>query len=105
MAKFLLYVGLKAKPGKQAEVEAFLKSALLLAQQETQTVTWYAFAEGEGSYGIFDAFDTEAGRQAKPIWTGPSPKPSWPRPLNCWRRRRRFTSLPCSPISIDRRSN
>ena len=44
MAKFALYAHLKAKPGKQAEVEAFLKSALPLAQQETQTVTWYAFA-------------------------------------------------------------
>lgn len=64
MAKFALYAHLKAKPGKQAEVEAFLKSALPLAQQETQTVTWYAFAEGESSYGIFDTFDTEAGRQA-----------------------------------------
>jgi hypothetical protein len=42
MAKFALYAHLKAKPGKQAEVEAFLKSALPLAQQETQTVTWYA---------------------------------------------------------------
>jgi len=64
MAKFALYAQLKAKPGKHAEIEAFLKSALPLAQQETQTVTWYAFAEGEGRYGIFDTFDTEAGRQA-----------------------------------------
>ena len=64
MAKFALYAHLKAKPGKHAEVEAFLKSALPLAQQETQTVTWYAFSEGDGSYGIFDTFDTEAGRQA-----------------------------------------
>jgi len=64
MAKFALYAHLKAKPGKNSEVEAFLKSALPLAQQETQTVTWYAFAEDQGSYGIFDTFDTEAGRQA-----------------------------------------
>ena len=64
MAKFALYAHLKAKPGKRAEVEAFLKSALPLAQQETGTVTWYAFAEDEGSFGIFDTFDTEAARQA-----------------------------------------
>jgi quinol monooxygenase YgiN len=64
MAKFALYAHLKAKPGKQAELEAFLKSALPLAQQERQTVTWYAFAQDQGSYGIFDTFDTEAGRQA-----------------------------------------
>ena len=64
MAKFALYAHLKAKPGKHLEVEAFLKSALPLAQQETGTVTWYAFTEDEGSYGIFDTFDTEAARQA-----------------------------------------
>lgn len=65
MAKFALYAHLKAKPGKTAEVEAFLKSALPLAQQEPGTITWYAFSEdGAGSYGIFDTFDTEAGRQA-----------------------------------------
>jgi len=64
MAKLALYAHLKAKPEKRGEVEALLKSALLLAQQEKQTITWYSFAEDEGSYGIFDTFDTEAGRQA-----------------------------------------
>jgi len=44
---------LTSRPSRQhAEVEAFLKSALPLAQQEAGTVTWYAFAEDEGSYGI-----------------------------------------------------
>jgi quinol monooxygenase YgiN len=64
MLQFALYAHLKAKPGKAAEVEAFLKSALPLAQKEPGTITWYAFAEDEGSYGIFDTFETEAGRQA-----------------------------------------
>jgi quinol monooxygenase YgiN len=64
MAKFALYAHLKAKPEKRAEVEAFLKSALPLAQGENGTITWYAFKEDEGSYGIFDTFDTEAARQA-----------------------------------------
>jgi quinol monooxygenase YgiN len=64
MVKFALYVQLTAKKGKAAEVEAFLKSALPLAQGEKGTVTWYAFAEDEGSYGIFDTFETEEGRQA-----------------------------------------
>lgn len=64
MAQFALYANLKAKPGKEMELEAFLKSALPLAQKETSTVTWYAFAEDQGSYGIFDTFDTEVGRQA-----------------------------------------
>ena len=64
MATFALYAHMKAKPGKQAEVEAFLKSALPLAEKEPGTITWYAFQEDEGSYGIFDTFDTEAARQA-----------------------------------------
>ena len=59
MAKYALYAQLKAKPDKRAEVEAFLKSALPLAHQEKQTITLYAFQEDEGSYGIFDTFDTE----------------------------------------------
>jgi len=64
MVQFALYAHIKAKPGKAAEVEAFLKSALPLAEKETGTITWYAFQEDEGSYGIFDTFDTEAARQA-----------------------------------------
>jgi quinol monooxygenase YgiN len=64
MPAFAIYAHLKAKPGKAGEVEAFLKSALPLAEKETGTITWYAFAEDEGSYGIFDTFETEAGRQA-----------------------------------------
>lgn len=64
MAKFALYAHLKAKPGKQSEVAAFLKSALPMAQQETGTISWYAFSQDEGTYGIFDTFDTEAARQA-----------------------------------------
>jgi len=64
MATFALYAHMKAKPGKQPELEAFLKSALPLAEKEPGTITWYAFQEDEGSYGIFDTFDTEAARQA-----------------------------------------
>ena len=64
MLQFALYAHLKAKPGKSAEVEAFLKSALALAQGEPGTVTWYAFAEDDSSFGIFDTFETEAAQQA-----------------------------------------
>jgi quinol monooxygenase YgiN len=64
MAQFALYAHMKAKAGKAAEVEAFLISALPLAEKEPGTVTWYAFEESNGSYGIFDTFDTEAARQA-----------------------------------------
>ena len=64
MPQFALYAQLKARPGKAADLEAFLKSALPLANAEPGTVTWYAFQEDEGAYGIFDTFDTEAARQA-----------------------------------------
>src|SRR5271155_4286190 len=55
---------LKAKPGKESEVEAFLKSALPLANQEAGTVVWFALRLDAGTFGIFDAFAEEAGREA-----------------------------------------
>jgi quinol monooxygenase YgiN len=57
-------VHLKAKPGRSADVASFLKSARPLAQQEPGTLTWYAFTQDEGTFGIFDTFETEAARQA-----------------------------------------
>jgi len=59
-----LYVQLEAKPGKEAEVESFLKSALPLVQEEPETTAWFAIRMGPSTFGIFDAFPTDAGRQA-----------------------------------------
>ena len=64
MVKLALYGSLKAKPGKEAEVEAFLKQGAEMAKQEPGTVSWYAIAELPGQYGIFDTFNDEAGREA-----------------------------------------
>lgn len=64
MVKLAIYAHLQPKPEKQAEAEAFLKSALAMAQNEKGTITWYAFAEDGGSLGIFDTFESEADRQA-----------------------------------------
>jgi quinol monooxygenase YgiN len=64
MAKYALYVSLKAKPGKAAEVEAFLKQGAELSKTETGTVTWYGIKEDDDSYAVFDTFDDEAGRDA-----------------------------------------
>jgi quinol monooxygenase YgiN len=55
---------LEAKPGKEQEVADFIKSALSLAQQETETISWYALQIGSSTFGIFDTFETEEGRQA-----------------------------------------
>jgi quinol monooxygenase YgiN len=64
MAKLALYVALKAKPGKAADVEAFLKQGAEMAKAESGTVTWYGIKEGEDSYAVFDTFNDEAGREA-----------------------------------------
>lgn len=63
VAKGLL-VRLEAKPGKEADVENFLRGGLSLVQQEPATITWYAIRLGPSTFGIFDTFPDEAGRQA-----------------------------------------
>jgi quinol monooxygenase YgiN len=64
MVRVALLVRLKAKPGKEAEVESFLKSGLPLAQAEPATTAWFAIKMGPSTFGIFDAFPDDAGRQA-----------------------------------------
>jgi quinol monooxygenase YgiN len=64
MVKLALYVRLEAKPGKEADVEAFLRSGLALVEQEPATTAWFAIRMGKSTFGIFDAFADEAGRQA-----------------------------------------
>jgi quinol monooxygenase YgiN len=55
---------LKAKPGKEDELAEFLRGALPLAQDERDTTAWFAIKIDEGTYGIFDVFPSEEGRQA-----------------------------------------
>ena len=64
MVKYALAVKLEAKPGKETEVEKFLNDGLALAQQEPATTAWFALRFGKSTFGIFDAFPDEAGRQA-----------------------------------------
>jgi len=64
MEKYALLGLVQAKPGKEAQVEAFLKSAVRLAEAEPGTVAWYAVKLGGGRFGIFDTFADEAGREA-----------------------------------------
>jgi quinol monooxygenase YgiN len=64
MVKTALYVRLEAKPGKEAEVAAFLKSGLALVQAEPATTAWFGMQMGPTTFGIFDAFPDEAGRNA-----------------------------------------
>src|SRR5438270_12990320 len=62
--KVALLVRLEAKPGKEADVESFLRGGLSIVQQEPATTTWFAIRLGPSTFGIFDAFSDEAGRQA-----------------------------------------
>jgi quinol monooxygenase YgiN len=64
MTKYALFVPLEAKPGKEKEVAAFLRSAVLLVNAEPGTISWFAIQEGLSRFAIFDTFDDEAGRDA-----------------------------------------
>ena len=64
MVSVALYVRLEAKPGKEGEVEAFLKGGLPLVQEEPGTIAWFGIRLGPSTFGIFDAFPDEKGRQA-----------------------------------------
>jgi quinol monooxygenase YgiN len=59
-----LFVHLQAKPGKEAEVESFLRGGLSVVQKEPATTVWFALRLGPSTFGIFDAFPDEAGRKA-----------------------------------------
>jgi len=59
-----LLVLLEAKPGKEAELEAFLRAGLPIARDEPATTAWFAIRLDLLRYGIFDVFPDESGRQA-----------------------------------------
>jgi quinol monooxygenase YgiN len=64
MVTVALYVRLEAKPGKEAEMESFLRGGLPIVEQEPATTAWFAIRMGASTFGIFDAFPDDAGRQA-----------------------------------------
>lgn len=64
MTSVSLYVELKAKPGKEDDVAAFLASAQSWVAAEPGTVVWFAVRFDASTFAIFDAFDYEAGREA-----------------------------------------
>lgn len=57
-------VTLKAKSGKESEVEQFVKGAIELARKEDKTLTQYSFKIDNNTFGIFDTFEAEEGRKA-----------------------------------------
>lgn len=59
-----LLVRIEALPGKEDEVAAFLASALPLAVGEPDTIAWFAIRIGPSTFGVFDVFPGEDGREA-----------------------------------------
>jgi len=64
MIKYALFARLEAKPGKEADVEKFLEAGLAMARDEKTTPIWFALRLSPSTFGVFDAFEDEAGRQA-----------------------------------------
>jgi len=64
MPKVALFVRLEAKAGKENDVVKFLGTGLQLANQEATTPVWFALRLGPSTFGVFDAFADESGRQA-----------------------------------------
>ena len=64
MPTVALFARLEAKPGKENEVAKFLEAGLAMANQEATTPVWFALRLGPTTFGVFDAFANENGRQA-----------------------------------------
>ena len=64
MVTVALQVLLQAKPGKEAAVAEFLRAGLSIVQEEPATTAWFALQLGPSTFGIFDAFPNDLGRQA-----------------------------------------
>jgi len=64
MEKVALWAMLKAKAGKENELAEFLKNAVPLVEAEPDTISWFALQIGPSTFGIFDTFAADAGRDA-----------------------------------------
>jgi quinol monooxygenase YgiN len=63
MIKLAFVARFEAKPGKEEDVAKFLEAALDMAKKEPTTIHWYAFRLSHGTFGVFDTFNDENGRQ------------------------------------------
>jgi quinol monooxygenase YgiN len=51
-----IFVRLKAKAGKEADVRSFLEGGLEVVEAERGTTAWFALEFEPGVFGIFDVF-------------------------------------------------
>jgi quinol monooxygenase YgiN len=63
MIKLAFVARFEAKPGKEEEVAKFLETAREMAKKEPTTINWYAFRLSHSTFGVFDTFNDEEGRQ------------------------------------------
>lgn len=59
-----LFVRIEAKPGREDDVQAFLDGGLDLVLEEPATTAWFAIRFGPSTFGIFDVFPDDDGRDA-----------------------------------------
>jgi hypothetical protein len=91
MSKLAIWAQLKAKPGKEKEVEAFLKSAQPLAEREPGTISWYAIKMApENTASLTPSPMKMAGMHTS---TGKSPKPFSPKRMTSLRSRQKWQNL------------
>ena len=64
MVRVGLFVRMEAKTGRELDVENFLREGLELVDAEPDTVVWFALRLGPSTFGIFDAFPDDSGREA-----------------------------------------
>jgi protease I len=58
-----LFVRLEAKPGREQDVVDLLRGGLPIVEQEPETTSWYGMRLGDSTFGIFDTFPDDNGRQ------------------------------------------
>jgi quinol monooxygenase YgiN len=63
MVKLAFWARFEAKPGKEEEVAKFLDFARDMASKEPTTINWYALRLSPSTFGVFDTFEDENGRQ------------------------------------------
>lgn len=59
-----LLVTMRAKEGREAELQQWLTDSRQAALAESATLSWYGFRIDDSRFGIFDTFPDEDGRQA-----------------------------------------
>src|SRR5262245_7555975 len=64
MVRVGVFVRLHAKPGKETALAQLLEGGLSIVREEAATVHWFAVRFDASTFGIFDTFDDDRGRQA-----------------------------------------